>query len=262
MNLIDLLSYHEGKTLEFKRDLSSPDNVLRAIVAFANTSGGTLLIGVEDRTQRVVGVRAVLAEEERMANLISDNIAPRLIPNIEVLPWRKTHVLAVEVQASPNRPHHLIKLGPEAGVMVRIGSTNRKADVSNIEEMRRFTPSATFDEQPIPDLYSEAIDFRVASEFFKPSRKLTPQSLQTLRITTTYQGRTVATNGGILLFGRDRLDYFPDAWVQVGRFTGTDRRRILDSTEVKTYLPAAVEDMTLPMVALREVIINAIVHAD
>ena len=35
----------EGKTLEFKRDLSAPDGVLRGIVAFANTAGGTLLIG-------------------------------------------------------------------------------------------------------------------------------------------------------------------------------------------------------------------------
>ena len=38
-----ILSRHEGKTLEFKRDLSSPDGVLRALVAFANTSGGILM---------------------------------------------------------------------------------------------------------------------------------------------------------------------------------------------------------------------------
>ncbi len=38
----------EGKTLEFKRDLSSPDGVVCTIVAFANTAGGTLLIGVEE----------------------------------------------------------------------------------------------------------------------------------------------------------------------------------------------------------------------
>ena len=43
-------------TLEFKRDLSSPDGALKTIVAFANTSGGTLLIGVEDRARHVRGV--------------------------------------------------------------------------------------------------------------------------------------------------------------------------------------------------------------
>ncbi len=45
MDLIELLKRPEGKTLEFKRDLSSPDGVLRAIVAFANTAEGVLLLG-------------------------------------------------------------------------------------------------------------------------------------------------------------------------------------------------------------------------
>ena len=43
MDLINLLSRPEGKTLEFKRDLSSPDGALKAIVAFTNTSGGVLV---------------------------------------------------------------------------------------------------------------------------------------------------------------------------------------------------------------------------
>jgi predicted HTH transcriptional regulator len=56
MELVELLRRPEGKTLEFKRDLSSPDGVVRTIIAFANTAGGTLLIGVEDRSRRVRGV--------------------------------------------------------------------------------------------------------------------------------------------------------------------------------------------------------------
>src|SRR5262245_113629 len=53
MDLTELLKQPEGKTLEFRRDLSSSDGALRTIVAFANTSGGTLLVGVEDRTRHV-----------------------------------------------------------------------------------------------------------------------------------------------------------------------------------------------------------------
>lgn len=78
MDLLDLLKRPEGKTLEFKRDLSSPDWALKTIVAFANTAGGTLLIGVEDRSRNVRGVADPLDEEERLANLISDRISPRL----------------------------------------------------------------------------------------------------------------------------------------------------------------------------------------
>ncbi|MGB5096439.1 MAG: ATP-binding protein [Porticoccaceae bacterium] len=65
MDLIDLLKRPEGTTLEFKRDLSSPEGVLRAIVAFANTAGGVLLLGVADATHNVRGVAKPLAMEER-----------------------------------------------------------------------------------------------------------------------------------------------------------------------------------------------------
>ena len=47
----------------------------------------------------------------------------------------------------------------------------------------------------LPDLNSEAIDFRVASEFFKPIRKLTLHGLESLKVTTSYQGRVVPTIG-------------------------------------------------------------------
>ena len=77
MYLEEILKRQEGKTLEFKRDLSSPDGLIRSIVAFANTSGGIVLIGVEDRTRRVSGVNDPLLLEERLANLMADQILPR-----------------------------------------------------------------------------------------------------------------------------------------------------------------------------------------
>jgi len=55
----------EGKTLEFKRDLSSPKNMLKTLVAFANTAGGRLLIGIEDDSREVEGVEDPLDEEEQ-----------------------------------------------------------------------------------------------------------------------------------------------------------------------------------------------------
>ena len=128
MDLMALLRRPEGKTLEYKRELSSPDGALRTIIAFANTAGGILLIGVEDGTRNVRGVREPLDLEERLAGLISDNIVPRLLPDLEILPWRRTHVLAVQVHPSSTRPHFLRREGPASGVYVRVGSTNRHAD--------------------------------------------------------------------------------------------------------------------------------------
>ena len=74
----------EGKILEFKRDLSSPTRPLRTIVAFANSAGGRLVIGVED-DGTVVGVSYPLSEEERISSLIADRISPQLVPAIDLV---------------------------------------------------------------------------------------------------------------------------------------------------------------------------------
>ena len=74
MNLTEILRAPEGKTLAFKRDLSSPDGFLRTVVAFANTSGGNILIGMEDRSRHLRGVTEPLDLEERAANLISEKM--------------------------------------------------------------------------------------------------------------------------------------------------------------------------------------------
>lgn len=258
---------------------------MKTLVAFANTAGGILLVGVEDTTRDVLGIENPLELEERLANLISDRISPRLVPEIEVVSWRGNTLIAVEVHPSADRPHYLAQEGLEAGTYVRVGSTNRLADRPMIESMRRFRLPGSYDEQPMPELSSEEIDFRAASESFGPIRPLKRQDLETLRILTRHQGKRVPTVGGILLFGVNRQRYFPDAWIQAGRFGGIDKAKILDSREIRDHLPQAIEaavafvskhmlrgmeigsvrridNWTLPPAAVREAIINAVAHAD
>ncbi len=285
MDLTQLLLQDEGKTLEFKRDLSSRTGILRSIVAFANTAGGRLLIGVEDRTRNVLGVADPLDTEERIANLISDAIEPRLVPDIEILPWRRTHVLLINVHPSASRPHFVNREGEERGTYVRVGSTNRRADDALRAELRRYASRESHDEQAIPDLDSEAIDFRAASESFRPVRDLKQRDLETLRLLTKHQGRLVPTIGGMLLFGSERLEHFPDAWIQFGQFAGTDKGKIIDSAELRDYPVRAIERTIeriaerlrkradighvrredrwdIPPIAIREAVVNAVAHAD
>jgi ATP-dependent DNA helicase RecG len=101
-----LLSEAENKTLEFKRDLSSPKPLLKTLIAFANTAGGRLIVGVGD-DKTVIGFEKPLDEEERLANMIADSIAPRLVPNIEMVTVRGKTLLVVEVFLSGSRPHWL-----------------------------------------------------------------------------------------------------------------------------------------------------------
>jgi predicted HTH transcriptional regulator len=114
LDLVEILKRPEGKTLEFKRDISSPDGALKTIVAFANTAGGTLLVGVEERSRHARGVLDPLDREERLAGLVSDRIGPPIIPGIAVVPQRRTQVLALPVHPSASRPHHLTREGRPA----------------------------------------------------------------------------------------------------------------------------------------------------
>lgn len=285
MDLRTLKSAPEGKTLEFKRDASSAGPILRTVCAFANTAGGRLLFGIEDRTGAVVGVPEPLDLEERLASIIADGIVPRVLPDIEVVPWRSTHVVAVRVHLGPSRPYHVASLGPAEGTFVRLGSTNRRADAQLAAEIARSAQGVGFDEQPVPDLGADAIDLAAVRTAFSGVRDIRRSDLKTLRLTTTAQGRDAPTVGGLLLFGRDRLERFPDAWVQAGRFKGASKSTIIDSADITVPLIDAVDHAIAfvvrntatryeiggarrlevpeyPPAAVREAIVNAVVHAD
>ena len=115
-----------------------------------------------------------------------------------------------------SRPHYVKALGYPAGGYVRVGSTNRMADAAAVAELQRVVRGRSFDEEPLPELNSEALDFRAASECFAPVRRLRRADLRALHLVTTHQRREVPTVGGVLLFGRERRQHFPDAWLRAG----------------------------------------------
>ena len=195
------------------------------------------------------------------------------------------NLLLVEVFPSSQRPHHLIKQGPDQGVFVRLGSTNRQADSALIEELRRSVSGAAFDEQPIAELSVDDLDRDAMTAAFEGIRSISDQELHSLRVLTTAQGRDVPTVGGMLLFGRDRQRWFPDAWLQCARFVGTTKAGIFDQLDIQAPLPQALEQAlaflkkhavrsadfqelrrvdrwSIPLASLREALTNALVHAD
>mgnify|MGYP003042481685 CR=1 FL=1 len=87
---------HEGKTLDYKRDLSGSEGVLRTVVAFANSAGGRLVIGVAD-DRSVVGVDDPVTAEMRLADLIADSIRPQLLPAIELITLDGRTMLVADV---------------------------------------------------------------------------------------------------------------------------------------------------------------------
>lgn len=279
-----LLEQPEGKTIEFKRDLSSPKPIMKALVAFANTAGGRLIIGVNDDRQ-VLGVEDPLSQEERLCSMIADSIAPRLVPNIEMITIEDKTLLIAEVFLSSSRPHFLRSEGGETGVYVRLGSTNRQADRELIAELRRSVEGVAFDEMPMAELSIDDIDTQAIAQSAREKSPMGERELRTLKLLVPHQGRLVPSKGAIILYGRERRYYFSDVWVQCGRFTGKDKADIFDHIEIYDHLPQAVDSIMLflkkhamrgadfsevrrkdvwsiPLGILREAVINALVHAD
>lgn len=243
MMVESFLARDEGKSLEFKENCRPLPKIVQTVVAFANTSGGTIIIGVRDRTKDVVGLPDPLAEEERLANAFAEGIRPLLIPDIQVHAWRNRELIVVSVPHAIG-PYYVRVEGPEAGVCVRLGSTNRRAGPEMIAEIQRLARNTFFDEQPCTEIDSEGIDFRVASELFSAvSRPLTPPKRRSLGLIVEYRGGVVPTQGAVLLFGKDRRRFFPDTTIRCARFLGTNTARFLDQTEIDEYLPKAVESV-------------------
>jgi predicted HTH transcriptional regulator len=275
------LAAFESKTLEYRRDLSSKDRIIKVLVAFANSAGGSLVVGVED-DHNVVGVTDPLVEENRLANLIASGIQPMLRPDIEVITVNGLSLLVARVYPAGRRPFHVTAEGPEQGVYLRLGSSSLQADQWQIAELRRQSEGQAFD--VLPNLQAESGLDEQAIAAALPDREV-ESTKSVLRLTVAEQGKPVPTNGGVLLFGPDRERLFPDAWAQCGRFQGPKGLDLVDQVELYAPLldiPDLVEaflkkhafrgadlsewrrkdDWSVPIDILREATINALIHSD
>jgi predicted HTH transcriptional regulator len=275
------LAGHESKTLEYKRDLSPKERILRTLVAFANSAGGSLVVGVDD-DHGVLGVVDPLTEENRLANLIANGVRPTLRPELAVVTVGARSVLVAEVFPGGKCPFWVKAEGPKDGVYVRLGSSTLQADEWQIASLRRQSEGIVFDAQANHRATKGLDDSRIAAAF--PDRQV-PSAKAVLLLEVEDQGTTVPTNGGVLLFGHDRERLFPDAWVQCGRFQGPKGLDLTDQVELYAPLlevPDLVEaflkkhafrgadltewrrkdDWSVPVDILREAAINALIHSD
>ncbi|MEI8295590.1 MAG: RNA-binding domain-containing protein [Alphaproteobacteria bacterium] len=242
MSIEELIKQYEGKTLEFKENSLPKAKILSTIIAFANTSGGYVVLGVQDKTHYIVGIDKPHEVAEELANLIHDVIEPRILPNIDVIPYKNTHLIIIKVYPSPLRPHFKRAEGKLKSTYIRLGSTTRLVDNDLLRAIERSVAAKTFDEEPCCEASYEDIDFTAAAQLFKPFRKINTNDLVTLGVFIKDRNRFVPTVGGILLFSPQRLLIFPDAWIQLGVFEGFDKTNIVNSQKITSLLPQAVDE--------------------
>jgi ATP-dependent DNA helicase RecG len=282
MKLLAQIKLGESKILELKSELPQNDQIAKTIVAFANTSGGKLLIGVADDHQ-VVGVNEddVLGLQDRIASIIFDRCYPAILPEIYSAHLQDKLVLVVEVFRGNLLPYYLKSEGKNNGTYLRIGATNRKADFEHILELERQKRSQSFDEEICRERELQTLDLTpLMSRFGVRSKPLDEEKLKNLKLIKQEQGTLYPTQGLMILLGQH-----PHVITKCARFKGTDMSVFLDRKEyggdlfgqleqaeafIKNHIHLRGEihglqrtdTFEIPEEALREALVNAVIHRD
>ncbi len=286
MKVEELLKRPESKTLEFKRDISSLGPILKTVIAFANTAGGTLVIGISPNGE-LLGVKDIFQTEEKIANSIADNIRPQILPDIEISTVKGKDLLVIKV-AHWRAPFYLKKEGFPNGVYIRLGTTSRPAGTELLRELQRSVLTASFDQQPVNDTDKHDLNrAQIIKSFELVDKKINEQKLRSMGVLVPLGQKLVPSIGGLILFGKKQLRkiMFPESRVSCARFLGNTKTDILDQYEVEGTLVDAVEEVpkfiarntrqmaeikeirrkNIPEyspIAIREALINALAHAD
>lgn len=281
----------ESKTLEFKAALSSKsESYLKTVVAFANTDGGRLIFGIDDKSRQVVGVEKddVFKIMDAIANAVSDSCAPKIVPDISFETIEDKTVVLVDIAAGFNRPYMLKSGGLDKGVYVRVGATSRPADTEQIREMMLDGSNQSWDEQvcrsyaltdrAVKKLCSDINRYRTEKDG-QNAPKTTKETLIGWGVLKQDKTEVLPTNAFALLTDNP----FGQAKIQCAVFKGESKSVFLDRKEYEGSLCRLLEDayqyvlrnirmgavieglirqdkFELPPAAIREMICNAICH--
>lgn len=133
-----IVAQGEGLHVEFKRKLPEWEKLMREIVAFANTEGGILLIGVDDDGQ-IPGTRDPREVEEALDIFIREYTAPVPDYRLETIPLSaKRAVVAIHVPESLLKPHRALErpLTPPGQVLIRIADSSARASKEMVELLK------------------------------------------------------------------------------------------------------------------------------
>ncbi len=288
------LGTEERDDLEFKANGDDRSLLRKAICALANDlpgkGGGHLLVGV-DKHGRPTGITVDDTLLLTVVNLRDEGkVLPRPVLHVEKALYAGAHVVDVGVEASPSPPVAL-----DGVVWVRVGPSTRRAhreEELRLSERRRSV-DLPFDQRPVLGASITDLDlelFRstylttaVSADVLAENDRPTEQHLSSLRLAEP--DHHVPTALGLLTIGFDPSAWIPGAYVQFVRYEGDElSSSVLDHEEVRgnvlgqldilgRLLPAnirtAVRDVgglrqadapDYPLVALRELILNAMMH--
>jgi ATP-dependent DNA helicase RecG len=280
----ELMRQGENASVEFKELPVRPEVVAREMVAFANGSGGVILLGVTDDGVPC-GVDTASHLEEWVMNIARTSVIPALTVGCEMVEIDGVSVCVVSITKGGDKPY---QTGDK--YLIRVGSTNRVASQSEL--MRLFQVSGVFHYDTVAVTGSSINDLNLAAldtfftsygiEFSGEDEQARRALLSNTDILADSGEPTVA---GLLMFGINPARYLPQSGILFAHFNGNEvDDALIDRQEIGGTLPQQVDAAlaviknnllnpsvidglkrvetapVLPDKVFRELIVNACVH--
>ena len=272
-----LLQEGEGSMLEYKESFSS--SLARELVAFANSAGGKIILGVRDD-----GTVAGMRDSNDLRAKIQD-LARNCDPPVKVLVEPVGKVLVVHVRESESKPVQC-----REGFFWRQGAGTQKLSRDEIRDFFRSEGSIRFDLTVCPKFrYPQDFDREKYDAWVRESqisnKGRVEDVLVNIEAAERVSGRLVFRNAGVLFFAKNVRHFFQQAYITCLLARGTDKVHILDRKDFDGGIVADIEEALrfierntrvayrierlrreeipeYPVKALREAITNAVMHRD
>ena len=266
--------FKESIHLELKKEYVK--DILKTVIAFANTSGGKIYIGIDD-DGKVLGVQRLDTDILKLSNSIRDSIKPdiTLFTSILVEKIDSNDVIVVDVQKGASSPYYLTDKGIRpSGVYVRQGASSvpatdvailkmiRDTDGDNFEELRSLNQNLDFDflkkefeDANIKLEHSQMRTFNIIDEdglYTNLGLLLSEQCPHTIKA-AVFEGSTKEIFKDRFEFSGSLLKQMKDVYSFLNRYNRTNSEITgLKRTDTREY----------PEIALREALLNSIVHKE
>lgn len=285
-----LLGQREGETLEFKREMPASSDLAKLVTALYNTRGGTIIFGVEDETRQLVGVANPQGVEGGIVNILRARCSLDIMPTIEVFSHQGKEFVVVTCPQGVHKPY---LASGETRPYVRIGSSNREAQDEEVRRLYIEGSEGGFEALACRGAQLADLSERLIAGYVRRREETSGQPLglsaeemlHNLGCLIRDDGQWIPTHAGVLLFAEDPQRLIGQAEVACVRFKGMDvisyidRRnlhgplyQLVDDAEQFIYRHmkigrriegfVGVEYREYPQAAVREAIVNAVVHRD
>lgn len=277
----------EATYLDYKLSLETekPVSWLKSVVAFANTKGGHIVFGVTDDTHNFVGIDDPQKTSTKISELISARVDPQ--PRFEITPINNGDKVGIDLEVAngPNYPYYYVNK-QDRKIYVRHGDRSEKATAVEQNNLLLKGINKTFDALPTSYKLSDVSFTLLAATFKKETGDDFDLSRDLISMGFITE-ENIVTNAGLLLCDQG---YLPQSKIVCTRWKRTEKGSVegdaLDDEEFKdasliTLLSNAEafvrtnsknpwtirgmrreENSDYPFRAVREVLVNALIHRD